>query len=275
MGVAVAAVAATFALAASAGPGGGGGHGLGRHAAQPFAPYVSVTPSTTLDTMAPSTVALMAKVFDRLSAQDERVLTVEGRLADGQDRTDNLMGLMIGIGLVQTLLFAAILFFTMRTARAATAATKVLPVLERAYVFLGSQTTLERTAELGARAAVKTRFNAAFTNHGRTPAVIRWVNLYHQYLGATPEGLYEDHERHGAGIVLGGGETQVFGDRPAMIARSDWEKAEAGQGGVYLHGRVVYSDIFSAQHETYFCWRYDIVAGVFTVVDSETLNRHD
>jgi uncharacterized membrane protein YciS (DUF1049 family) len=268
---AAAAAAAIFSLVAfDAHAGAMGGHRGGHTYMAP----VAVTPPTAPD-VPPSTAALLASLFARLQNQDDRVLTVEGRLAETQDRTSTLIGLMIGIGFVQLCLLAAILLVTVRTARSTATATAALPILERAYVFLGRDSSLQRPAELGASAAVKVRFDIALTNHGRTPAVIRWLNLNGQFLGEAPEGQYEDHERHGAGMVIGAGQTQTVDNRVALIPRSDWDRAAAGQGGVFLHGRIVYSDIFGAQHETYFCWRYDINAAVFRVVESESLNRHD
>ena len=112
-------------------------------------------------------------------------------------------------------------------------------------------------------------------NHGRTPAVVRWVNVAAHYLLEPPEDEYPEHERQGAGMVLAPGRPEPFKSFETTIIRADWDRAAAGQGEVYLHGRIVYADIFGAQHETRFCWRYDIAEGALRVVGSETLNRHD
>jgi hypothetical protein len=251
-------------------------HAGERHAARPTAspPSATAEPSTTADP-GPTAAGPSQALLDRLQEEDDRILGVQGRIADAQDRTTNLIGLMIGIGLVESVLFGVILLITLRASRATISAARALPILERAYVFLANDAVLAHPAELGASAAVGTTLNVALANHGRTPAVVRWINLNHQYLAELPEGVYEDHERHGAGLVLGPGETLALPAREMVLARGDWEKAQAGHGGVYLHGRIVYSDIFGAPHETLFCRRYDIGAGAFTLVDSEALNRND
>lgn len=283
---------AVFALlVASASPAaaGGGGHHGGGH----YIPYIptstpnianqpsaATSPSSDAASSAPVTpVTLNATspmdVFARIQAENDKILTTQGQLAEAQDRLTNLTGITIGVGLALLLLFAAILFFVRRSAVAATAAARALPILERAYVFPSRDTSLTLPDNLGPSASVKMTFNVLFANHGRTPAVVRWVNIEHQYLGEFPEGIYEDHERHGVGVVIGAGESRLFTCRDLTLPRSEWQRAETGDGGVYLHGRVVYRDVFSIQHETYFCWRYDIPGRTFSVVESEELNRYD
>lgn len=261
-------------LVAGAAIAGGGHRGLGRQEritppqlAAPVAPAAAIPPTPAPD--------WVAQIYNRIQDENDKILNAQGELADAQDRTTNLIGWMIGVGLVLVMLFAGILFFAWRTARAATAAARALPILERAYVFPSRDAALHLPESLGSTAAVRMKFRVGFTNHGRTPAVVRWVNLNQQYLSEPPVGVYEDHERHGAGVVIGPGDSQVYSERELVIPRSEWERAEAGDGGLYLHGRVVYQDIFAAQHETYFCWRYDVASRAFSVVGSETLNRHD
>ncbi len=265
-----------------------GGHGAARRQARAFAAAPTTSQQTvpaTDPTAVPAvasgpdvsspTYAMLQELFDRIQGQEDRIVGVQGRIADAEDRNTNLIGLMIGVGLVEAVLFGVILLITLRASRAAIGAARALPVLERAYVFLANGPSIDRPAELGASPAVRARFNVGLINHGRTPAVVRWINLNQQYLAGLPEGIYEDHERHGAGIVLGAGETHLVHGRETMIPRTDWQRAADGDGGIYLHGRIVYGDIFGAQHETYFCWRYDVAAGAFAVVESEGLNRHD
>ena len=216
-----------------------------------------------------------AASYAKIQAQNDKILDTEGEIADALDRTANLLGVTTCIGLVLALLFGGILLAIRRAARASIAAARALPTLERAYVFLGKQIALTPPESLGPSAAVSLVFHASFTNHGRTPAVVRWINLDHHYLAERPSGAYEDHERHGVGLVIGAGETLAVADSPLTIPRSEWQRAQAGDGAIYLDGRIVYRDIFAAQHETYFCWRYDIPSRAFVVVESEALNRYD
>jgi hypothetical protein len=214
-------------------------------------------------------------LYAKIQGENDKILNTQGQIADSLDRNANLMGVTIGIGAVLLLLFGGILLAMLRAAKASTSAARALPTLERAYVFLGKDIAVTLPDVLGPSAAVRITFHASFTNHGRTPAVIRWINLDHRYLGELPEGIFEDHERHGVGIVIGAGETHALADSQLTIPRSEWQRAETGDGAIYLYGRVVYRDVFSAQHETYFCWRYDIPSRAFVVVESEALNRYD
>ncbi len=213
--------------------------------------------------------------YAKIRAQNDKILDTEGEIADSLDRTANLFGVTIFIGLGLGLLFGGILLAVRRSANASIAAARALPNLERAYVFLGKQIALTPPDSLGPSAAVDIVFHASFTNHGRTPAVVRWINLDHHYLADLPSGAYEDHERHGLGIVIGPGETHVLADSRLTIPRSEWDRASRGDGAIYLDGRIVYRDVFAAQHESCFCWRYDIPGRAFAVVESEALNHYD
>jgi hypothetical protein len=217
----------------------------------------------------------LATLYAKLQTVNDKIIDTQGRIADALDRDANLMGVALGVGVALLLLFAGLLLATRRTAKASTSAARALAMLERAYVFPGRDITVTVPDSVGPSAAVRITFHAGFTNHGRTPAVVRWINLDHHYLSEVPAGVYEDHARHGVGTVIGAGETLVRADSVLTIPRSEWERALAGDGAIYLDGRIVYRDIFAVQHETYFCWRYDIPGRAFVVVESEALNRYD
>jgi hypothetical protein len=217
----------------------------------------------------------LTALYAKIQSENDKILDTEGQIADALDRTANLLGVTIVIGVVLLLLFGGILLTMRRAAKASVAAARALPALERAYVFLGKQIALTAPDMLGPSAAVGLTFHASFTNHGRTPAVVRWINLDRHYLSDPPSGAYEDHERHGVGIVIGAGETHAMADSRLTIPRSEWQRAESGDGAIYLDGRIVYRDVFSVQHETYFCWRYDFPSRTFVVIESEALNRYD
>jgi len=236
---------------------------------------VSAAPAPDAAAIATPFQDQLVVLYEKIQAENDKILDTQGQIADALDRDANLFGVTIGIGLMLMLLFGGILLAMRRAAKASTAAARALPTLERAYVFLGKDIAVTLPDVLGPSAAVRITFHASFTNHGRTPAVIRWINLDHRYLGELPEGIFADHERHGVGIVIGAGETHALADGQLTIPRSEWQRAEAGDGAIYLDGRVVYHDIFAAQHETYFCWRYDIPSRAFVVVESEALNRYD
>lgn len=250
----------------------------GRHAffRPPPEPVAATAPQTSPTPTAPTAeLAELAVVEARIQSENDRILITQGQIADALDRDANMHGLTLGLGLALLGLFGGMLYLMRRAAKASIEAARALPTLERAYVFLGEETRLTPPDPIGPSAQVRLGLHTAFTNHGRTPAEIRWVNLQGQFLSEPPAGVYEDHARRGAGMVIGSGESRRFGDSEFVIPRSEWTRAEAGDGGLYVHGRVVYRDVFGVQHETYFCRRYDVGAHVLKVVESEALNRHD
>jgi hypothetical protein len=244
-------------------------------------PSVAAAPTSAPDVapaQAPPTTTVqdqLAVLYAKIQAENDKILDTQGRIADALDRTANLLGVTIGIGVLSVLLFAGLLMAMARAAKASASAARALPTLERAYVFLGKNVAVTLPDAIGPSPAVRIAFQASFTNHGRTPAVIRWINLNHRYLREPPSGVYEEHERHGVGIVIGAGDTHVLAESQLTLPRSEWRKAETGDGAIYLDGRIVYRDIFADQHETYFCRRYDIASRAFAAVESETLNRYD
>ncbi len=249
----------------------GGRRMLAREQAQattpPAAPPDATTPSPGQDQL--------VNLYAKIQGENDKIIDSQGQIADDLDRNANLLGVTIGVGVVLMALFAAILMTTRRATKASAAAARALPTLERAYVFLSKDLAVTLPESLGPSAAVRLVFHASMTNHGRTPAVLRWVNLERHFLAEPPLGVYEEHERHGAGIVIGAGDSHRLADSPLTIPRSEWQRAETGDGAIYFNGRIVYSDIFGAQHETCFCWRYDIQGRAFVVVESEALNRYD
>jgi hypothetical protein len=205
---------------------------------------------------------------------DSDILHIESEAVEARERTVEL-GIWITILVAaQTAIFAVALFTALRAAKAARTTAKALPMLERAYVFLDDDPCLTHGDQRGPRGGLKVGFQFGLKNHGRTPAVIRWINIRHQYLPEPPEGVY-DEAGPGEGRILGAGAALRFDHEDTIIPGADWDKAEAGDGSIWLHGRVVYWDIFKAQHETYFCWRYDHAGGAFSIADGASLNRFD
>lgn len=246
--------------------GGRGGGGAGRF--RQVQPNPFATP-----TVVPPDAASPATGADAL-ADNQAVMRIEGELADARNRTIQLTAWIVGLGILQTVIFGVALIAAARAVRGARAAAKTLALLDRAYLFLDQDISLAHADHRGPRGGLKLRFAFGVKNHGRTPAVVRWFNIRHQYLPAPPEGLYEE-AGYGEGLVVGAGEVVRFDHHDMTMAGADWDKAEAGEGAIYLHGCLVYTDIFKAQHETYFCWRYDSPRHVFVIAESATLNRFD
>ena len=205
---------------------------------------------------------------------NDAVMQIEGELADARNRTIQLTVWIVGLGILQTVIFGIALIAAARAVKGARVAAKTLALLDRAYLFLDQDISLAHADHRGPRGGLKLRFEFGVKNHGRTPAVVRWLNIRHQYLAAPPEGRYEE-AGYGEGLVIGAGETLRFDHHDMTMAGADWDKAEAGEGAIYLHGCLVYTDIFKAQHETYFCWRYDSARHTFGIAESADLNRFD
>jgi hypothetical protein len=254
----IAAAAALSVASPAAGHGlGGGGHHGGAGLAQQ---------QTLLGVPRGSTGAA--------GAGDSAILHIESEAVEARDRTLELAVWVVLMVAIQTIVFAVALFTALRAAKSAREAAKALPMLERAYVFLDQDLSLTHGDHRGPHGGLKVSFQFGLKNHGRTPAVIRWINIRHQYLAEPPEGIY-DEAGAGEGRILGAGASLRFDHHDTIIPGADWDKAEAGDGGVYLHGRVVYWDVFKGQHETYFCWRYDHAREAFSIADSANLNRFD
>ncbi len=240
----------------------GGGHGGGGRGRQgqvmPFASPTGASPT-----------AAGAALGD-----NDDVMRIEGELADARNRTIQLTAWIVGLGILQTLIFGLALIAAARAMKEARAAGRALAMLDRAYLFLDQDISLAHADHRGPRGGLKLRFAFGMKNHGRSPAVVRWLNIRQQYLPAQPEGRYEE-AGSSEGLIVGAGETVRFDHHDTIIAGADWDKAEAGEGAIYLHGCLVYWDIFKEQHQTFFCWRYDSARHTFAIAESATLNRFD
>ncbi len=258
---AIAAVAGLCLVPPASAQHGGGGHG-GRGSARQAQAMPFATPGG-------SPTAAGGALTD-----NDAVMRIEGELADARNRTIQLTAWIVGLGILQTVIFGLALIAATRAVKGARVAAKALALLDRAYLFLDQDISLAHADHRGSRGGLKLRFAFGLKNHGRSPAVVRWLNIHQQYLAAPPEGRYEE-AGSSEGLIVGAGETVRFDHHDTIVAGADWDKAEAGEGAIYLHGCLVYWDIFKAQHQTFFCWRYDSARHTFVIAESATLNRFD
>lgn len=247
----VTSLAVVFALALPAAADAGGGHG---HRGQ-AAPFVA-TPSAAR------------------GPDSDAVIQIEGELADARNRMIELTAWIVGLGALQTLIFAAAMIAAARAVRGARHAGQLLPLLERAYLFVDPDIALTVPDHRGPHGGLKVGVDFALKNHGKTPAVIDWLTVRLQYLAEPPADPYEE-SGSGGGLVIGAGQSLRFDRHEAIVPGADWDKAEAGQGAIWLHGRVVYHDVLKSQHESYFAWRHDPARNTFSIAEQSALNRYD
>jgi hypothetical protein len=271
------AAAAQSLASAAVGHGGGGGGGGGHHGGASRLPQpapADISPQQSTAAAADAAAASLAAAAAVAAADNRAILQIEGEQVQARNRATDLAAWLIAMVAIQTVIFGVALFTALRAAKSARGAVGALPMLERAYIFLDQDISLTHGDHRGPHGGLKVSFEFGLKNHGKTPAVIRWINIRHQYLAEPPEGIY-DEAGPGEGRIIGAGATLRFDHHDTIIPGADWDKAEAGDGSIYLHGRVVYWDILKGQHETYFCWRYDHAHGAFQIADSAPLNRFD
>lgn len=177
-----------------------------------------------------------------------------------------LIGLLTLAGLGWTI------FETRRTANASVLAAnaaresaEALPKLERAYIFENVRnriTTftkpLQRVAtDKGPITSTEMAVEFSLTNHGKTPAVVRFVG-YGSSLDAVPsDPLYVLHHGMDTEVIIASGaqsDSYVI-QAPFLIDKDQAQAILGGTSYLYYFALVVYDDVFGVEHETKFYWQ--------------------
>jgi hypothetical protein len=165
-------------------------------------------------------------------------------------------------------------------AKAAEKSAETLPSLERAHIFIIPSLMrvsipargIDRSPIQNGKAMVTYKF----VNHGKTPAVIKSVEVHFDLLTTAP-----DNESHLPNIILSG--------EKVLEAKDDWspnngsilkrigEDEHAGlkrdDTFLWFYGSIVYDDIFGLEHVTRFRWRYDGGSNQFLGFGSKPYNE--
>ncbi len=165
-------------------------------------------------------------------------------------------------GLVVSLLFTA--WAALAASRAAKAAQKsadAIPTLERAYIFLKIErnnfegVVQENVYPKHGHAQVQFKF----TNHGKTPAIVKEINYDLHHWTEMNEPSYSLNRVGSDYLVIDGGTSTSLYDvtDPIEVSEPIKEQMRKGRGAIWFFGRVVYDDVFGQEHVTSFWWSYN------------------
>lgn len=199
----------------------------------------------------------------------------EERLARYTLWLERFTGLLAFVSAIQICFLIRADLTARRSADAAHDAAEALPKIERAYVFLDSEKMAKTNTELSGTIGDGTVFEVFFKNHGKTPAIIRSLNMRCIYSpNAYPVLAPETNATVAVGLVIASGDST---DGIACVVRAtDDQIAEArdGAGYVLLIGQFGYLDVLRESCDTYFCWEFNFDRGRFVLFPSEELNRY-
>ncbi len=165
---------------------------------------------------------------------------------------------------------------TERSVRVAEKSIGVLPILERAYVFIATQLEVASTHTRGQNTIDKMSTKLTLMNHGKTPAIVKAIH-YRFFIADDPNILEYSASYTDSEIIIPGSGTfpedtpgvynaltpqyQIEHGEPNVatieISAEQSEKISAGKTFCVLLARAVYLDIFDRQHETASCRIYD------------------
>ena len=172
-----------------------------------------------------------------------------------------LTAALAAIAIVQVWLFVRQLRLSEKAARdaemaakAAKASADALPKIERAYVFV--EITL-RDAQQKLAGPSKVECDVIFTNHGKTPAILKRLRADAYWCDTAPAELIKaprSDRQMPDGMVIGAG--KEFKLRLTRVLDEN-EKHDLFDvvWSVYFVGLVEYDDIMGVTHRTGFCWR--------------------
>jgi hypothetical protein len=153
-------------------------------------------------------------------------------------------------------LFTVILgLFTISLSRSTRIAAEHIPRVERAYLFLWKQLPNKINANPLGGDILEVQF--AFRNEGKTPAILRQINVEIRVTDAYPTAFRQLATDMSVGFTLSSGQTSDFLKCRRLIHPEDWEAARQRKRVVLFLGVVKYKDIFGAPHETGFCLEWD------------------
>jgi hypothetical protein len=105
----------------------------------------------------------------------------------------------------------------------------------------------------------ETAVQCIFKNYGKTPAIVKEINLnlaYYENLPVEPVYIARDTVLSEF-MISGGGETDP---QPCQLAhrltRAQAIRVIRAHSYIWFYGRIVYDDIFGREHQHRFLWRY-------------------
>jgi hypothetical protein len=163
--------------------------------------------------------------------------------------------------LVLAFLTLIVAYAAWHAADAASRAARVLPQLERAYLFETVAMTppfaeLATGVDLGEKPAL--RYRVTLTNFGRTPAIVRRLSCGADHAPPMPAESAYPRLDIGPELVLMPGARHDFEVQDSNALDAELV-AEVHRGNVHpkLFGRIDYDDIFGQPHVTAWHWAYN------------------
>jgi hypothetical protein len=158
------------------------------------------------------------------------------------------------------------------SADAAKKSVEHIPNVERVYVFFASATS---DAIPDPHGFIKIKYS--FKNSGRTPAILRRIQIGAEYLeSGFPTNIkftYGDGNLPAPQIV-GADKTPPENDVLLLITGVDYEKAKIGIGRIFFWGKLTYFDVFGASHETGMCSEWHFGQSRFVISECGELNYY-
>jgi hypothetical protein len=163
---------------------------------------------------------------------------------------------------------------TRDTAIAAKVAAEHIPRVERAYLFLWKELKHKITPNPLGGDILEVQF--AFHNHGKTPAILRRIEVDIRVIERYPTTLREIAEDMPMGFALSSEGTTPFFPRRQLIKPEHWTNFKQRKCLLLFLGVVKYNDVFGDPHETGFCLEWDVISGQggFSPSPTDTLNYY-
>jgi hypothetical protein len=209
---------------------------------------------------------------------DKQNIRIQGQLADAQDRIVSLTGWIVGIGVVQAIIFCLTLFGTTRAANAANKAAEALPVLERAYVYprimKDNVYITARNPKLSLDDDLRLQVTFLFKNFGKTPA--RLISGEVELHRTPPDDTVTNVTQWPVGYmdVLAEGEATREMTRGISIAKANAADILDGKIQIVLMGWLSYLDIWDNVQECQVLWRFNPTLRRFTPEDDRGVKKH-
>ncbi|MGD0883757.1 MAG: hypothetical protein ABSA46_02565 [Thermodesulfovibrionales bacterium] len=167
---------------------------------------------------------------------------------------------------------------TKKAADAAQKSAEVLPLIERAWVFVESVDWLRRDpSEEGTQQIALT---VQLWNAGKTPAILtRWNTAafpMENYPSRKDIGNISDNKIPPGGYVLKSDEKSGI-EANGSFSDKKWEEIESEGLKLLCYGRVEYKDILGDDHEIGFCWEWSphaLFRSPFHISDNKELNYY-
>jgi len=151
---------------------------------------------------------------------------------------------------------------TRMTAKAAQDSADALPVIERAYIFIKPEIVFppdfwwRKDTDVAAN-TISVKY--VFTNHGKTPAVIRSIDARFNMWTDAPDNI-----QHMPSKILGGEPVLEASESTSpdeefiqrKLTAIEVEAIENGHAYLWFYGSIIYEDIFKKKRVTRFRWRY-------------------